>query len=369
MTSQYMRRALELAERAQGRTSPNPLVGAVLAKEGRIVGEGWHRRAGTPHAEVHALRDAGDEARGAALYVTLEPCCHHGRTPPCTDALIEAGVTEVHMAMLDPNPAVAGRGRAALEAAGVRTIVGDGADEAHRLNKVFLHWIGTGRPFVIAKFAMSLDGKIATHTGEAKWISGPASRRYTHRLRDILDAILVGVDTVIADDPRLTTRLEQDDVRHPLRIVLDSRGRIPRDATLLDPALPGQTMIATTEHMPAAIRRALMARGADVLVLPADDGRVSLPALLEQLGRREITSLLVEGGGTVLESFFVQRSVDQVLAFVAPIVIGGSAAPTPVGGTGVARLVDAQRLAELQVQRLDDDVLMTGYPQKETRHV
>jgi diaminohydroxyphosphoribosylaminopyrimidine deaminase/5-amino-6-(5-phosphoribosylamino)uracil reductase len=359
-----MERALRLAERGRGRTSPNPMVGAVLVKEGEIVGEGFHPRAGDPHAEVFALRQAGERARGATLYVNLEPCCHHGRTPPCTRALIAAGVAEVHLAMLDPNPLVAGRGRAELEAAGIRTAVGEREAEARALNEVFVHWTTTRRPFVTAKFAMSLDGKTATRTGNARWITGPSARQYVHRLRDRVDAILVGVNTVIADDPRLTTRLQQADVRHALRVILDSRGRIPATARVLDPALPGRTVVATTEAMPLQRRRALADR-ADVLVLPADEGRVSPEALLAALGEREVTSLLVEGGGTVLGSFFAHGLVDQVLAFVAPMIVGGQHAPTPVGGPGVSRIAEAWRLTGVQIQQLGPDVLISGYPTRE----
>ena len=359
-----MERALRLAERGRGRTSPNPMVGAVLVKDGEIVGEGFHPRAGEPHAEVFALRQAGERARGATLYVNLEPCCHHGRTPPCTRALIAAGVAEVHLAMLDPNPLVAGRGRAELEAAGVRIVVGEREAEARALNEVFVHWITTRRPFVIAKFAMSLDGKIATRTGDARWITGPPARQYVHRLRDEIDAILVGVNTVIADDPRLTTRLEQAEVRHPLRVILDSRGRIPATARVLDPALPGRTAIATTEAMPLQRRHAL-ADKADVLVLPADEGRVSPVALLAALGEREITSLLMEGGGTVLGSFFAHGLVDKVLAFVAPVIIGGQHAPTPVGGLGASRIAEAWRLAGVWIEHVGSDVLISGYSTRE----
>lgn len=357
----FMRRALALAEQARGRTSPNPMVGAVLVKDGRIVGEGYHRRAGEPHAEIEALRAAGEDARGATLYVTLEPCCHYGRTPPCTNALIAAGVAEVHMAMLDPNPRVAGKGRAALEAAGIRTTVGLCEDEARALNAAFIKWVTTGRPLVIAKFAMSLDGKIAAHTGDARWISGETSRIYAHHLRNEVDAILVGVQTVLADNPRLTTRLPSaTDVRHPVRIVLDSRGRAPLDAEVFQPTLPGRTLVATTSAMPASHRAALEAQGVDVLVCPSVHGRVALPALLDELGKREITSLLVEGGGTVLGSFFDAGLVDEVVAFVAPMVIGGEHAPQPVGGHGVARVADAWRLDDLRVERLGDDILVRG---------
>lgn len=362
MNEDFMQRALRLAECGRGRTSPNPMVGAVLVQRGRIVGEGFHPRAGAPHAEAFALERAGPAARGATLYVNLEPCCHFGRTPPCTRALIAAGVAEVHMAMLDPNPLVAGRGRAELAAAGIRTVVGEHRAEAETLNECFVHWITTGRPFVIAKFGMSLDGKIATRRGEARWITGPEARQQVHQLRDEVDAILVGVDTVIADDPQLTTRLEKDDVHHPLRVILDSRGRLPFQARVLDPTLPGRTLVATTEAMPADQRRALRARRAEVLVLPAHAGRVSLPHLLAALGQRQITSLLVEGGGTVLGSFFSEGLVNKVWAFIAPLIIGGRAAPTPVGGMGVERLAEALRLERVQWRQLGADLLICGYP-------
>ena len=366
MSQDLMKRALCLAERGRGRTSPNPMVGAVLVKDGRIVGEGFHPRAGEPHAEIFALRQAGEQARGATLYINLEPCCYHGRTPPCTQSLIAAGVAEVHLAMFDPNPLVAGRGRAELEAAGIRTMVGEREAEARALNEVFAHWITTGRPFVIAKFAMSLDGKIATRTGDSRWITGPAARHYVHQLRDQVDAILVGVETVITDDPLLTTRLERADVRHPLRVILDCTGRIPPTARVLDAALPGRTVIATTEVMPAERHQSLMAGGVEVLMLPAEDGCVSLTALLAMLGQRQVTSLLVEGGGTVLGSFFAHGLVDKVLVFLAPLIIGGRDAPTPVGGTGVACIAEAWRLERVRVRQLGPDVLISGYPIRET---
>lgn len=359
----YMKRALELAARGRGRTSPNPMVGAVLVKDGRIVGEGFHPRAGAPHAEIYALQQAGEAARGATLYVTLEPCCHYGRTPPCTQALIAAGVAEVHMAMLDPNPRVAGKGKAELEAAGIRTVVGECEEEARQMNEAFVHWVTVGRPFVLVKFAMSLDGKIATRTGDARWISGPEARRRVHQLRNEVDAILVGAGTVIADNPRLTTRLEEEDVRHPLRVILDSRGRVPLTAQVFDPHLPGRTLVATTPAASSAYREELQARGVEVLVLPADEqGRVSLEALLDELGRREITSLLVEGGSTVLGSFFDRRLVNKVIAFIAPLIVGGHDAPSPVGGQGVTRLADALRLERVVWEPVGNDLMLVGYP-------
>ena len=362
-----MARALNLAARARGRTSPNPLVGAVLVKDGEIVGQGFHPRAGEPHAEIFALRQAGERARGATLYINLEPCCHYGRTPPCTEALIRAGVAEVRMAMEDPNPLVHGKGRAALEAAGIRTFVGDHEAQAHQLNEAFVKYITTGRPFVTVKFAMSLDGKIATSTGESRWITGEAARRRVHELRDVSDAICVGVNTVLADNPRLTTRLDKPDVEHPLRVILDSQGRAPLAARVFDPALLGKTIVATTQAMPARHRATLEVQGVEAWVLPSDDqGRVDLAALLDRLGERELTSLLVEGGGSVLASFFERRLVDKVMAFVAPLIIGGQDAPTPVKGAGVSRLADALRLERVSVERVGEDVLVVGYSSNES---
>jgi diaminohydroxyphosphoribosylaminopyrimidine deaminase/5-amino-6-(5-phosphoribosylamino)uracil reductase len=372
----YMCRALELARRAEGRTSPNPMVGAVIVKDRRVVGEGYHHRAGEPHAEIEALRAAGELARGAAMYVTLEPCAHYGRTPPCTDALIAAGIAEVYYAVGDPNPRVNGRGHAQLEAAGIAVHCGPCKDEARELNRPFFKHVITGRPFVTAKFAMSLDGKIATRTGDSHWITNEASRQRVHELRNITDAILVGAGTVLADDPQLTTRLSPlplvgrppiaggrwgegpADVRHPLRIVADSRGRVPLSARVLDPMLPGQTVLATTAAASPAHRAELAGRGVEVWALPADaQGRVHLPALLDEIGRRGMLTLLVEGGSELLGAFFAEKLVDRAWAFVAPLIIGGADAPGPIGGLGVEtlRVADALRLKRIQVETLDGD--------------
>ncbi len=361
----YMEQALALAARARGRTSPNPLVGAVIVRDGHVVGQGYHQSAGTPHAEVHALQAAGALARGATLYVNLEPCSHHGRTPPCTEALIAAGIAAVHMAMLDPNPRVNGQGRARLEESGIRTFVGECEQEARDLNEAFITYITAGRPFVIAKYAASLDGKIATRSGESRWISGPPARQWAHELRDAVDAILVGTDTILADDPLLTTRRPGREVHHPLRVVLDSRGRVPLKAHVFDPTLPGKTLVAATAAFPAPRRAALSARGVEVLILPADgQGRVDLAALLAELGRREVTSLLVEGGGIVLGSFFRAGLVDKVLALLAPLIIGGHEAPGAVGGTGFAHLQEATRLERVRVEKVGEDLLVSGYPRR-----
>jgi diaminohydroxyphosphoribosylaminopyrimidine deaminase/5-amino-6-(5-phosphoribosylamino)uracil reductase len=265
------------------------------------------------------------------------------------------------MAMLDPNPLVAGQGQRELEAAGIQTTVGECQVQAERLNETFVHWITMGRPFVVAKFAMSLDGKIATRRGDARWISGPESRQQVHQWRDELDAIIVGANTILADDPQLTTRLDKQDVHHPCRIILDGCGRIPLVARVCDPALPGHTVVATTPLMPTTRRQALERLGVEVWVFPGQDGRVSLPLLLEALSRRQITTLLVEGGGTVLGAFFAAGLVDKVYAFIAPLIIGGHEALSPVEGPGVDFLVDALRLTRVGFQPRGTDLLVSGY--------
>ncbi|MBX6377712.1 MAG: bifunctional diaminohydroxyphosphoribosylaminopyrimidine deaminase/5-amino-6-(5-phosphoribosylamino)uracil reductase RibD [Clostridia bacterium] len=341
-----MARALRLAERGLGRTHPNPAVGAVVVRDGRLVGEGFHARAGAPHAEVNALRAAGAAARGATVYVTLEPCDHHGRTPPCTEALLAAGVARVVVACLDPNPLVAGRGVARLRRAGVSVDVGVLADRAVELNAGFFTYITRGRPLVIAKFAMTLDGKVAAVDGRSRWITGAEARLEGHRLRDRCDAVAGGVGTALADDPLLTTRLPGG--RDPVRVVVDSRGRLPSTAAMLRSGSPAPTWVAVTEWAPEAERRRLREAGAEVLVLPSDaDRRVSVPALLKELARRGVTSLLLEGGPTLVASFFEAGVVDRVVGFVAPLVRGGADAPGPVGGRG-RPLTGAWRLEDLR---------------------
>lgn len=360
----FMQRALTLARRAEGYTSPNPAVGAVVVKEGQIVGEGYHRRAGAPHAEVEALQAAGELAQGATLYVTLEPCNHHGRTPPCTEAIIEANIAQVFYATGDPNPHVGGNGRRRLVEAGLAVHQGPCATEAQYLNRFFFHYTRTGRPYVIAKFAASLDGKIATRTGHSQWITGEVARQKGHTLRHQVDAILVGAGTAIADNPRLTTRLPRPDVRHPRRVLLDSRGRVPPEARLFQADLPGQTIVATTEAIPLARQVNLKKQGVEPLILPATPaGRVDIDALLDKLGQRQIISLLVEGGGQVLGVFFERGLVNEVWAFVAPLIIGGQDAPGPVGGAGFATLAQACRLQSPTIETVGCDFLIRGLTQ------
>lgn len=360
----FMHRALELARKAQGRTSPNPPVGAVIVRDGRIVGEGHTQPAGSWHAEVMALRQAGDEARGATMYVTLEPCCHYGRTPPCTEAIVAAGVAEVHAAMIDPNSLVGGNGLSELEAAGIRVVLGEGEAEAREITEGFVKFVTNGLPFFTLKWAMSIDGKIATQTGDSKWITGEAARAVAHHLRDSSDAIMVGVNTVITDDPQLTVRVDTgrpQRERGPLRIVVDSAGRIPLNAKVLGPELANSTVVATTEAMSVTMRQEIAQRGAEVLVLPERRGRVDLTALAKLLASRSIVNVMVEGGGTLLAAMIEAGLADKLFAFVAPKIIGGENAPSPVGGIGVNVVNDAIRLSRARIERVGDDYLIIGY--------
>jgi len=356
-----MERALSLAERALGSVSPNPSVGAVIVKDGVIVGEGWTQPPGQAHAEVMAVRQAGEKSAGAALYTTLEPCCHQGRTPPCVSAIVDAGVSEVRAAMIDPNPLVAGKGLSQLNEAGIKTLVGEGEKEARKLTEAYRKFITTGLPFVTAKFAMSLDGKIATRAGDSQWITGDEARRYAHGLRATADAIMAGINTIVADDPQLTAR---DDSGHPLdrqplRVVVDSKGRLPEKATLL--SQPGRTLVAVA-GVDSSTRARIEGSDAEVERVPATDGSVDLMELVRRLGsERDITSLLVEGGGTLLGSLFDRGLVDKVVAFVAPTIIGGRGAVSPVGGEGVETIADALRLERVEVLRFGIDVAMVGY--------
>ncbi|MCI5048142.1 MAG: bifunctional diaminohydroxyphosphoribosylaminopyrimidine deaminase/5-amino-6-(5-phosphoribosylamino)uracil reductase RibD [Aquisalinus sp.] len=359
----YMMRAIDLARRAEGYTSPNPMVGCVLAKDGRILGEGFHARPGTPHAEANALRAAGEQAHGATAYVTLEPCNHYGSNPPCTEGLIKAGVAEVVYAVSDPNPVAAG-GDDRLRDAGIKVRSGLCASEAAHLNRFWLHHIRQQTPYVIAKFASSLDGKIATRTGDSKWITSEAARLRGHDLRQACDAIIVGVDTIISDDPSLTARGKlpagHRQAAHPLRVVLDSTGRVPLEAKIFRSTTPGKTLLATTTAMPALKEQALRGRGVEVVRLKADTaGRPDLSSLLTALHERNVLSCMIEGGGKVLGSFFDARLVDEVWAFIAPVIIGGDAA-VPVAGLGAETLDNAFRLQNTEIEQLHGTLLMRG---------
>jgi diaminohydroxyphosphoribosylaminopyrimidine deaminase/5-amino-6-(5-phosphoribosylamino)uracil reductase len=358
---QFMRLALRLAARGIGHTSPNPMVGAVVVKGGQVVGKGYHRKAGTPHAEIHALEDAGVQAKSATLYVTLEPCNHQGRTPPCTGVIVSSGVRRVVVGCSDPNPQVAGGGAEYLRSQGIPVDVGILEEKCLRLNEPFIKHVTTGLPLVIAKMAASLDGKIATHLGDSHWISNERSRRFVHKLRHEVDAILVGVGTVVADNPKLTTRLSGRKANNPLRIVLDTHLRTPVDSLVVSETKEAPTIIATGPKPYEKRREALQSRGVEVLSLPLVQGRVSLPELLKNLGNRNITSLLVEGGAEVHGGFFYDNLVDKVYLFFAPRIIGGNRAVPMVGGIGVGSVAEALSLRNLRLRRFDDDIMVEGY--------
>ena len=363
----YMCRALDLARKGRGFTSPNPMVGAVVVKDGRIVGEGYHQAAGLPHAEVNALEDAGSEARGATLYVTLEPCNHTGRTPPCTEKIVRSGVRKVVSAMDDPNPRVTGGGNAFLEAQGIQVERGVCEKEALRLNEVFSKYIRTGRPFVTVKCAATLDGRIATRTGDARWVTGPAARLHVHHLRHAVDGIMVGINTVKADDPSLTTRLPaevQPDPRDPVRIILDTHLSISKNAGLLRLDSEAATLIICADVLPPK-RRARIERPG-VRVVPVEtglDGRIDLAGLMDRLGAERITSLLIEGGSRVMASAFAAGIVDKALFFYAPKILGGDDGVPICSGPSPDSMADCIGLTDIQIRRFDNDVLVEGYVQ------
>ena len=361
----YMECALSLARLAMGYTSPNPAVGAVVVRDGLAVGMGYTQPVGCEHAEVIALRQAGDKAQGATMYITLEPCCHHGRTPPCTEAIIDAGISEVYMALLDPNPLVSGRGAKRLKEIGIETHIGMCQQEACEINEAYIKHITTGLPFVVAKFAMSLDGKIATKTGDSKWITKEETRKYAHALRHTVDAIMVGVNTIVADNPRLTAKgcggRGGAGKKQPLRLVIDSKGKVPLNAHIFEP--PGEVLLAVTAPLDSVKKEKFRAVGAEVVVLPASGGSVDIVELLRLLGKRGIVTVLVEGGGKLLGSLFDRHLVDKVFAFIAPIIIGGYEAVS-VGGNGVDSMTQALRLSRVDIRSLGDDVLISGYVEK-----
>lgn len=359
----YMRLAMQLAGNAIGRTSPNPLVGAVIVKDNRVVGCGWHRKAGTPHAEVHALNQAGELAQGADVYVTLEPCAHYGKTPPCAKALVEAKVKNVYGGLLDVNPKVAGKGFKILEDAGIHVEYGFLQDELRKQNEVFFKWIEHKKPFVVLKSAMTLDGKIATATGQSKWITNETSRAYGYKLRDIYDGIMVGINTVIEDNPMLTARV--DGGKNPIRIVVDSSLRIDINANVVQDK-SAKTIVATTDKADKDKILKLQAQDVDVIVVDKDENdKVDIEKLLDILGQQNICSILVEGGATLSGSFVARKLVDKVYFFIAPKIVGGKEAKTPVAGTGILNLQEALALKDIQIEKLEEDILIIGRVDKD----
>jgi len=352
---EFMDMALRLARRAKGRTNPNPMVGAVIVKAGRVIGRGYHHQAGSPHAEVEALRDAGANAAGATLYVNLEPCAHYGRTPPCAAAIIEAGIRRVVCAIADPNPKVAGQGIKQLRASGIGVAIGPLAEAASKLNEAFLAFHANHRPFIALKFAASLDGKLAARTGDSKWITNDQARVYARGLRAEYQAILVGINTVLSDNPQLGAR--RAGVRDPLRIIVDSRLQIPPDAQVLRDA---NVLVATTPGAAGRKRQLLERRGIQVLAFPGKT--VPIGKLVSALGKQEVISLLVEGGGEILGSFVDAGLADKVYAFYAPLLVGGAAAVS-IKGKGASTIREAMRLRDVSFRHFQDNFMISGYPE------
>lgn len=371
-----MRRAIELAKKGGGFVHPNPLVGCVVVKDGTIIAEGYHEKYGEFHAERNALTRCQSETKDSLLYVTLEPCCHHGKTPPCTEIIIEKGIKKVYVGILDPNPLVAGKGVKRLQDAGIEVEVGLCADEIRELNKVFLKYITTKRPYVIMKTAMTLDGKIAAYTGDSRWVTNEESRKMVHQLRSEMAGVVVGIGTVLADDPMLNCRLDGNH-HQPIRIVVDSNLRIPADSQLVKTAKEYKTVVATTETVISTeaersgeisfnYRRfldslqTLEMRGLEVIHCASKDGHVDINDLMAQLGAQGIDSVLLEGGGTLNAAFLEAGCVDEVWAFIAPKIIGGAAAKTPVSGKGIDRMSDAIKLQNIDIQNVNGDILIKG---------
>lgn len=354
----YMRLALRLALRGAGRTSPNPMVGAVLVRSGRIVATGYHRRAGNDHAEIVALKRAGKRARGATLYLNLEPCSHQGRTPPCALSLVRAGVRRVVVGMVDPNPLVSGKGIRRLRQAKIRVDVGLLERECRRLNEAFSKHITRRIPFVILKLAASLDGRIATSTGDSRWVTGPLSRRYVHELRDQVDVVVVGAGTVLADDPRLTCRLRGG--RDPWRVVLDGRLRIPLKAQLLRRRDPKKTIVVTGSRAPAKKIKTIRGTGATVWQLPLRAGRIPFTAVLKRLGKMGLLSVMIEGGATTASWALKEDAVDKVMFFYAPKIIGGGGI-SMIGDLGIKKMSHARSVENIEVKRSGKDFLVSGY--------
>ena len=357
----FMDRALETASRGQGRTSPNPMVGAVVVKDGSIIGEGCHEAVGQAHAEVNALNAAGEVAAGATLYVTLEPCNHTGRTPPCTEKILASGIRRVVIAMADPNPHVAGGGIETLRKQGVEVTIGVRELQARRLNEAYVKYVTTGSPLVVVKCAATLDGWIATGSGDSKWVSGERSREFVHRMRNAMDAILVGADTVEKDDPRLTTRLKDTEGIHPRRIVLDTQLRIPGHSRLLQPEIGAETVVVCGPEAAQDRMSKITGEGVQVLTAPVKDNRIDLGALMPMLGCMQITSVLIEGGGAVIGSALRDRVVDKVLVFFAPKIFGGDDGVPICRGSGPELMKDSIPVRDVEVHRFGDDVMIAGY--------
>jgi diaminohydroxyphosphoribosylaminopyrimidine deaminase/5-amino-6-(5-phosphoribosylamino)uracil reductase len=360
----FMKAALGFARKGVGKTSPNPAVGAVIVRKGQVVAAGFHRKAGGPHAEVEALNQLEGKARqGDTLYVTLEPCNHYGRTPPCTQAILEKGVRKVVVGMRDPNPRVTGGGCDALSGQGVEVVTGVLEEECQRLNEWFVTYVTKGRPFVIAKTALTLDGWTATSTGQSRWVTNERSREWVHRLRNQVDGILVGVGTVTADDPLLNTRLKKGRGKDPVRIIVDTHLSIPVNARVLGHSHGSETLIAVGEDVPPARLKRLERKGISFLVCPKKEGRIDLRALMDMLGKRSVTSVLLEGGATLMGAMIREKLVDKFCIFKAPKILGGSDGRPMALGKGPSKMEESIRLKDIRIRRFGEDLLITGYPQ------
>ncbi|MBW2367494.1 MAG: bifunctional diaminohydroxyphosphoribosylaminopyrimidine deaminase/5-amino-6-(5-phosphoribosylamino)uracil reductase RibD [Deltaproteobacteria bacterium] len=360
----FMKQALALAAKGRGYTAPNPMVGAIVVRDGQVVGRGYHEAVGGAHAEVNAIDDAAPNARGATLYVTLEPCNHTGRTPPCTQKILSAGIGRVVSAMADPNPSVTGGGNRFLSSRGIDVDCGVCRDDAQVLNEMYITFVRTGKPFVIAKCAATLDGRLATRTGDSKWITGPAARQFVHRLRHEVDAIMVGVNTIKTDDPQLTTRLPIGKGRDPKRIILDTRLTIAEDARVLRLESDSDTIVVSGPNVAQAKKDRLIESGIQVLNSPVKDDKIDLNELVKTLGAAGVTSLLVEGGGHVLASAFTAGIVDKVYFFYGPKILGGDDGVPICSGPGPALMKDAVSITDIALHRFADDVMIEGYLKK-----
>lgn len=366
MNESFMRMALELAELGWGKTNPNPLVGAVIVKNGEIIGKGYHEAIGSAHAEIVALNNATKDVKGGTLYVNLEPCSHYGRTPPCAEAIIRSGISEVIIGMEDPNPKVSGKGITMLREAGINVTTGVLADESMELNEIFIKYITQKLPFVMLKSAMTLDGKISSENGDSKWISGEASRTFVHKIRDRFAAIMVGINTVIMDDPSLTTRLKDKSGKDPVRIIVDTKGKIPFDCKALNSDSNSRIILATTAQLDSNKESKLLNMGVDIIKTDVLDDGVDLKTLMTELYKREIDSVLLEGGGTLNAAALKAEIVDKIMMFIAPKIIGGKDAKTPVEGTGIPMMMDAIKLKNINIKKFDEDLMIEGYLKGDT---
>lgn len=354
-----MKRAITLAVKGQGKVNPNPLVGAVIVKDGKIIGEGYHKKYGEAHAEINALNSLNESSKGATIYVTLEPCSHFGKTPPCVSKIIDSEISRVVIGMKDPNPLVAGRGIKKLKEAGIEVTIGVLEEQCRKINEVFIKYITTKIPFVVLKTAMTIDGKIATKTGQSKWITSEESRKLVHSIRNSMAGIMVGVNTVIEDNPELTCRITNG--RNPYRIIVDSKLRIPIDSKVVINNSDNKTIIATTNKGNKEKLKLLESKGIKMLLIGEKDGQVSLKELINKLGQVGVDGVLIEGGGSINFSALESGIVDKIMFFVAPKIIGGSEAKTPVEGEGVTTVNDAFKLSNLNVHTIGTDILIEGY--------